>query len=56
MLLVTMLLAVFVLPFVGVGICFAARRLGDESAMYYLALVAVLWFGAAGAALLLAPR
>jgi len=44
---------VFVLPVVAVGICFAARRLGDELAGYYVLQTLVVWFGVMFAALIL---
>jgi len=38
------------LPFVMVGICFMAKRLGDGVAIYYLLMTLTMWMGAIGAA------
>lgn len=56
MLAVLFAVPVFVLPFVAVGICFAAKRLGDFRASYYLALTAIAWAGFAGCVLAVAGR
>lgn len=47
-----LLVLVFVLPVVAVGICFAARRLGDELAGYYALWTFIVFFGALYAALI----
>ena len=45
-----LLVLVCMLPFVMVGICFMAKRYGDEVAGYYLLMTLTVWMGALGAA------
>lgn len=47
------LVLVFGLPFVFVGLCFAAKRLGDKLAGYYMMQLALVYFCATFAALII---
>lgn len=48
--------AVFALPLAALGVVFSAKRLGDEKAGFYLAIIALVWCGFAGLGLTIAGR